>query len=592
MWRTCCWPEARRARGRWPSGPLWGPAAAAWSAQLLAESLALCLVGGAAGVALAYGLLRAARPLLSLSLPSTAEVGLNPLVLAFAAAIVLGVSLLIGILPSLRASSGALSAFLNQAARGSSGSRAVLRRIIVAGEVAVSLVLICGASLMFRSLLNLQNGDAGVRIENVIATSVELPDRAYPTPESAVHFSEAVVERIEAMPGVERAAVATDVPLEGVNETEVLVAPGLYGTNVSYKRVDAHYFSTFDIPILSGRGIDDRDRRGTPPIVVVNQELAARVSQAFGVADPVGRTIGISHGDYVGLKAELTQFQIVGVIRSEQVGNLRDPGRPVVYVPFAQMPRQEIRLIVRARGEATAAVSGIREAVRQVDSHLPLGPVSTMAQVKERSFTDTTHSAWVIGAFAMVAALLAAFGLYGVLAQSVTQQRREIGIRMALGAGPREIVSGVLRNAMAMIAVGLAIGLAGAFALTGVMKSLLFQVSAFDPSGVRHCLHLHGARGAGGRVPSRQPCRAGGPRHDPSRRGLIGRNNGVVAPVTALHLNFPPAPSSACPPSAPRSLAIPVYTPSGATCRREATPREATSKKRQTNPWSPTTLCE
>jgi len=184
----------------------------------------------------------------------------------------------------------------------------------------------------------------------------------------------------------------------------------------------------------------------------------------------------------VGLKAELTEYQIVGVIRSEQVGNLRDPGRPVVYVPIAQMPRQGISLIVRTRGEATAAVSGIREAVRQVDPRLPLGTVTTMAQVKERSFTDTTHSAWVIGAFAMVAALLAAFGLYGVLAQSVTQQRREIGIRMALGAGPREIVSGVVRNAMAMIAVGLAIGLAGAFALTGVMKSLLFQVSAFDPA--------------------------------------------------------------------------------------------------------------
>ena len=450
--------------------------------QLLAESLALCVLGGAAGIALAYGLLRAARPLLVLSLPATAEVGLNPLVLAFAAAIVLGVSLLVGILPSLRASSGTLSAFLNQATRGSSGSRAVLRRIIVIGEVAVSLLLICGASLLFRSLLNLQNGDAGVRIENVIATSVELPDRAYPTPESAVHFSEAVVERLESMPGVERAAVATDVPLEGVNETEVIVAPGLYGTNVSYKRVDPHYFSTFDIPILSGRGIGERDRQGAPPVVVVNQELAARVSQAFGVADPVGRTIGISHGGYVGLKAELTEYQIVGVIRSEQVGNLRDPGRPVVYVPIAQMPRQGISLIVRTRGEATAAVSGIREAVRQVDPRLPLGTVTTMAQVKERSFTDTTHSAWVIGAFAMVAALLAAFGLYGVLAQSVTQQRREIGIRMALGAGPREIVSGVVRNAMAMIAVGLAIGLAGAFALTGVMKSLLFQVSAFDPA--------------------------------------------------------------------------------------------------------------
>ena len=449
--------------------------------QLLAESLALCVLGGAAGVALAYLLLRAALPLLSLSLPSTAEVGLNPLVLGFAAAIVLGVSLLVGLLPSLRASSGALSASLNQATRGSSGSRALLRRIIVIGEVAVSLVLICGAALMFRSLLNLQNGDAGVRIEKVIAASVGLPSRAYPTPESAVQFVQAVMERLQAIPGVEQAAVASDVPLQGVNETEVIVAPGLYGLNVSFKRVDPHYFSTFDIPVLSGRGFGDEDRRGTPPVIVVNQELATRVAQALGVADPVGKVIGISHGFYVELKAALTQFQIVGVIRSERIGDFHDPGRPVVYVPLAQMPQQRLNLIVRTRGEATAVVPGIREAVRQVDPRLPLGAVATMEQVKQRSFTDSRQSAWVIGAFALVAALLAAFGLYGVLAQTVTQRRREIGIRMALGAGPREIVSQVLRNALAMVVVGLAIGLAGAFALTSAMQTLLFQVSALDP---------------------------------------------------------------------------------------------------------------
>ncbi|MGD0200945.1 MAG: ABC transporter permease, partial [Bryobacteraceae bacterium] len=192
--------------------------------QLLTESLALCVLGGAAGVALAYLLLRAVLPLTSLSLPSTAEVGLNPSVLFFAGAIVLGVALLVGLLPSLRTSSGALSASLNQATRGSSDSRAMLRRAIVVGEVAVSLVLICGASLMFRSLLNLQNGDAGVRTENVIATSVVLPLPAYPTAESAARFVQAAVERLQAVPGVERAAGASDLPFEGVHETDVIIA--------------------------------------------------------------------------------------------------------------------------------------------------------------------------------------------------------------------------------------------------------------------------------------------------------------------------------------------------------------------------------
>ena len=451
--------------------------------QLLMESLALCGLGGAAGVALAYLLLRAVLPLTSLTLPPTAEVGLNPSVLLFAGVIVLGVALLVGLLPSLRTSSGAIGVSLNQAARGSSGSRAMLRRTIVAGEVAVSLVLICGAMLMLRSLLNLQNEEPGVRTENVIATSVQLPLPSYPTAESAGQFVQAAVERLQAVPGVDRVAVASDLPLEGVNETEVIIANWPDGPfNVSFKRVDPHYFSALDIPVLSGRGFNDRDRLGTPRVVVVNQELAKRLSRAFGVADPVGRIVHLSHGDYDKMVADLSDVQIVGTIRSERVGSLHDPDPPVVYVPIAQQPTSnDIKLIVRTRGEVSAMTSGVRGAIRQIDPRLALGTVRTMEQVKKRSFTDTTQSAWVIGAFAMVAALLATFGLYGVLAQTVTQQRREIGIRMALGAGPREIVSGVLRNAMAMVAVGLAIGLAAAFGLTSVMKGLLFQVSALDP---------------------------------------------------------------------------------------------------------------
>lgn len=171
----------------------------------------------------------------------------------------------------------------------------------------------------------------------------------------------------------------------------------------------------------------------------------------------------------------------IGVLRSERAGGLQDLDRPVAYAPFAQQPTPRINLIVRVHGDVSTAMRGIREAVRQIDPRLPLGAMRTMEEVKERSFAGTTQSTWAIGAFAVVAALLAAFGLYGVLAQTVTQQRREIGIRIALGASSEEIVACVVRNAAAMVAVGLAIGLAGAFALTGLMKSLLFQVSPLDP---------------------------------------------------------------------------------------------------------------
>ena len=450
--------------------------------QLLTENLAVCLLGGAAGVALAWLLLRAVLPAASLSLPPTAEVGLDLRVFEFTGVAVVGVTLLIGLLPALRISSGGLSASMNQAARGSSGSRAMLRRAIVAGEVAVSLVLVCGALLMFRSLLNLQNVDPGVRIANVIATRVELPFLAYPTGESAVQFAQAAVERLQASPGVEQAAVASDVPLEGVNETDVILTPQFDRRfNVNLKHVDQNYCGTLGIPVLSGRGISGRDRKGAPRVVVVNQELAKLLSASPGEADPVGKVVHLSVGDYVKSSAELADVEVVGVIRSERVGSPQDPGRPVAYAPFAQQPTPRIKLIVRAQGDLSAAMRGIREAVRQMDPRLPLGAMRTMEQVKERSFTGTTHSTWAVGAFAGVAALLAAFGLYGVLAQAVTQQRREIGIRIALGASSGEIVAGVVRNAAAMVAVGLAIGLAGAFAATGLMKSLLFQVSPLDP---------------------------------------------------------------------------------------------------------------
>jgi putative ABC transport system permease protein len=448
--------------------------------QLFAESLALCVLGGAAGVALAHGLVRVAHPLLVRSLPATAEVTVDLRVLAFAAATVLGISLLVGFLPALQTSSGTLYASLNQGTRGSSGSRAVLRRAIVIGEVAVSLVLICGALLMFRTLLNLENADSGVHIEHVITTSIELPAPAHPHAESVVQFTRALVERLRAVPSVDRAAVATSAPLDGLRERGVLVAPGLVdgaSVTIGIKHIGEHYLATLGIPVLSGRGFNDRDGRGSPHVALVNQELAARLA----VPDPVGRVVGVSLSPYGTTRAELVQVQIVGVIRTERTGNLHQAQEPVAYVPMAQEPVRFMTLIVRTRRDPSSVVPAVRQAVRELDRGLPIGPVVAMRELKARSFTDTTQSAWAIGMFAAVAALLAAFGLYSVLAQAVTEQRREFGIRMALGAAPGAIVAGVLASALPMIAAGVAAGLGGAFALSGVLKSLLFHVSALDP---------------------------------------------------------------------------------------------------------------
>ena len=454
-------------------------------AQLLTESLVLCVLGGIAGMAVAYLLLRAMAAFASSSLPLTAAPTLDMRVLGFAAAAVMAVLILTGLLPSVQTAFGTLSSALNQAARGSSDASTAVRRTIVIGEVAVSVVLICGAALLFKSLAKLQQVDAGVRIDHVLTMTTDLPSAAYPTPESAVRFYDAVVERLRAAPGVEQASVSLDLPLRGVQWGEFINVPGVNEQLlVRVKMVDPWYFATLNIPIESGRGIEDRDRAGAPPVMVINQEVARNLAGRFNMANPVGRVVTTYLPGYGPIPESRVNPQIVGVIRNERTGGLHAPLEPVIYVPLAQHPRQDVKLLVCTRSEPAMAMPGIREAVRQVDPHLPLGDVLTMEQVRQQSMLWAKQPTWVVGAFAGIAALLAALGLYGVLAHAVTQQRREIGIRMALGARSADVVSHTLRSALTMLFVGLAGGLAGAFALTRVLKSLLFEVSALDPSAL------------------------------------------------------------------------------------------------------------
>jgi putative ABC transport system permease protein len=451
-------------------------------AQLLTESLVLCLLGGVAGVAIAYLLLRAITPLIAASLPFTADLRLDLRVLGFAAAAAMAVLILAGLLPSLKNSYSRLSNSLNFAGRGSSGSTAAMRRAIVIGEVAISVVLICSAALLFKSLAKLQQVDTGVRIDHVITMSTDLPSAAYPTAASATRFYDAVVQKLRSVPGVDQASVSNVLPLEDVAWGEGMNLPGTAEFfNVGLKPVDPWYFGTMQIPVESGRGIEDRDRAGSPPVVVINQELARHLLSKFGVVNPVGRIVRIALPGYGSIPESLVSVQIVGVIRSERTSELQAPQREVAYMPLAQVPQQDIRLVVRTQIDPLALMSGIRQAVRQVDANLALGDVRTMEQVKEQSMLWAKQPTWVLGAFAGVAALLAALGLYGVLAHAVTQQRREIGIRMALGARQSDVLTYVLRSAISMLLVGFAGGLAGAFALTRVLKSLLFNVSTLDP---------------------------------------------------------------------------------------------------------------
>ena len=324
-------------------------------AQLLTEGLVLCLLGGTAGVALAFLLVRTAVPALSmLSLPPTADIGVDLRVMGFAAGIALAVSLLVGLIPSLEATSGRLSSALNQGARGSSGPRKHLRRAIVAGEVADLL----RPRLRRAPPLQEPAQGAGGRCRRAHRRTWSrwrptCPWPPIPPPRARSPSSARSSSASRRRRGIERAAVSSDVPLLGVRGGEFLEVPGKEGgVGVRFKRVDAGYFSTLEIPVLSGRGIGHEDHASAPPVVVINQELARRLREDLGIVDPVGKMVALTSPRYVKQKdAPRGELQIVGVIRDERIGGLQDPQSPVVYVPLAQVPRPEVKLIVRTRGE-------------------------------------------------------------------------------------------------------------------------------------------------------------------------------------------------------------------------------------------------
>jgi putative ABC transport system permease protein len=276
--------------------------------------------------------------------------------------------------------------------------------------------------------------------------------------------------------------LSTHLPLRWIGNGEAIeVAVREEPINVRFKRVDAGYLEAFGIPLLTGRSITERDRHGSPRVIAINEALAARLADIAGIGNPVGLTVGLYCPVYGEKRSTTEQVEIVGVIRNERVAAPGLPHPPVVYVPLSQVPGDGVKLIVRSDIDSASVIAGVREALRRVDPHLPIGDIATMREVRERTLAGASRPAWLIGVFAGVAALLAAIGLYGVISQTVNQRRREMGIRMALGARSSDVVAHVLRDASKLVLIGLVIGSAGAFALTRLAKALLFGVSPLDP---------------------------------------------------------------------------------------------------------------
>jgi putative ABC transport system permease protein len=351
-----------------------------------------------------------------------------------------------------------------------------LRGALVVAQVALALVLLTGAGLMVRSAARLQATGIGVTSTDVLTARVDLPRARY-TPEKGRAFYAQLEERVRAVQGVDSVSLMNCPPVSGgCNRTSILFRlPARFsGADplVGIHWVTPDYFSTLGISLVKGRSFTDRDRVGQPKVVVVN-EAAAR---AFWPNDtPIGKTIGVGQGGFD------DGAEIIGVVANVRYRAIETAATPDVYVPLAQSYQSRMRLFVRSRLDAQTLVSGISGAVRALDPNLPLSEIKTMDARMADAMWRTRVGAWLLSAFAGLALLLTAIGIFGVMSQTVSQRTTEIGVRMALGAQSRDVLSLMLGRAALVTAAGIVLGLASALVLTRLIGALLYGVEATDP---------------------------------------------------------------------------------------------------------------
>ncbi len=450
--------------------------------QMLTESVLLSVTGGAAGVLVAYWLAPLATTLVwEPVLAGLAPIGIDLRVLTFTLALSIFTGLLFGAVPAWRASRVNLHQEIKSATHGSlrGGWTGRLRGALVVAELALSLMLLVGAGLMIRSLAVMSNSDWGFRPDNVLTMRLTMPAARYAKPESLRDFERQVLGKVRALPGVRAAALGFAVPLERLavpmrfdiasHPVSVAARP-----QAGYHAVSEGYFETLRIPLRKGRLFSERDNESAPLVAIVNQ---AFVTRFLSKEEPLGQRLILDERMTGGAALP---WEIVGVVGTVKISG-SDPGdRPIIYTPRLQSPSPGGILAVRAE-TAVGLARAVRAAVAGVDRDVPVTDVKTMTEVAAESMAQPRSQAWILGSFAVVALILAALGIYGVMSYSVAQTTREMGVRIALGAQPRDLLSMTARKGAVMAVLGLALGLAGSFALKHVVEHLLFQVKTTDP---------------------------------------------------------------------------------------------------------------
>ena len=447
--------------------------------QLVAESLLLSLAGGALGIGLAIGIDKSLIQFLPQGIaPSALSAIPDATVLAFTLGVSVLTGLMFGLAPALQSTRPELAGTLKDQAGSVVGGTAVgLRKALVMGQVALSLLLLIGAGLFLQSLRNLKGLSPGFNTDNLLSFAVNPTVNGYPA-ERSREFYRQLLDRLRVIPGISNATLAI-MPLLDGNEWDSSVTVEGYTTKQG-EGIDPHmqfvstgYFTTLGVPVLAGRDFNERDEKGSPKVGIVNQRFADRY---FGGQSPLGRHVGM--GGDPGTK---TDIEIVGVVRDTRYESLRDEIPYQLYRPYRQMPFvQGMTAYARGAGDSTSLFAAMRQAVQQIDPNVPVYRVRTLSQQLDKSLMSERLLASLSTVFGGLATLLAAIGLYGVMAYMVARRTREIGIRMALGAGGGRVIWLVMREVLLLAGIGVAIGLGAAWGATRWIATQLFGIQPTD----------------------------------------------------------------------------------------------------------------
>jgi putative ABC transport system permease protein len=449
--------------------------------QLLTESVLLSVVGGALAVPLAFAIVQGAVALGAGSIPRLDEISVDGRVLSFALGLSLVTGVVFGLVPAAHATVPRLFDSLREGGHSPGASLpAGVRNALVVVEMALAVVLLIGAGLLLRSVYQLQNVDPGFNPDRLLTMDFSLPTSTYREIPKRIVFYRQILEKIGALPGVELVAASTDLPFGSNFVPHNFVVEGRPmdpGTEpeIYYRGISPGYFDTMEIPLLQGRRFTEQDREDAPSVGIINQALAR---QLFPDEDPIGQRFRWAR------RETLYWITIVGVAGDVRPFGLDESEQPAVYIPFTQERdwwRTWMHIVARASTDPMSLAAPVKSRVAEVATTIPVANLQSMEDLMADSFVQRRAQLWLLGGFAAVAMTLAAVGIYGVLSFLVVQRTNEIGIRMALGAERRDLLTLVLGQGMVLAVPGLGLGLAGALGLTRVMSSLLYQVSATDP---------------------------------------------------------------------------------------------------------------